>query len=278
MTDRPEQPPGWHAPAEAMGGWEETLRGAATRATALLLEKAAAGPGDRVLEVGAGAGAETMRLAGMVGPDGEVLATDISEDMIRAAAARVHAAGLRNVVLKAMDAAAMDVPPRRFDAAVSRMGLMLFADPAAALRGMRAALRPGGRLAAMVFGAPARNPVHAVSMAVIRARLGLPPPPGDAPGYFRFGADGALAALMTEAGFEAVEIERVAGERAMTPATLRAFLAERAGGIRALLARAGEAERDAILDAVEDALAPCRRGDAYVMEQEFLVAAARRPG
>jgi SAM-dependent methyltransferase len=270
--------PAWQVSAAAMESWDARHEGPAAQATALLLDRAAATAGEAVIEAGCGAGNETLALARAVGPTGRVLATDISGDMLRAARARAQAAGLGNIAFAAMDAAAMDVAPEKFDLAFCRMGLMLFPDPKAALDVMFAALKPGGRLALMVFSDAARNNLHAIPMDAIRVLRRLPRPPEDAPGYFRFGAPGALAAAIRHAGFADIAVEPFAGERHMTPEVLRGFLTGRAGGMRALLAGLDDAARAAALDRAVDALGGFRRGAHYVFGQEFLIASARRPG
>jgi ubiquinone/menaquinone biosynthesis C-methylase UbiE len=270
--------PAWQVSAAAMDGWPGRHDGPSTRATALLLERAAAARGEKVLEVSAGAGNEAVELARVVGPKGCVLATDISEDMLRAARAKARAAGLDNIECRRMDAGDLDVEPGSFDLVFCRMSVMLLPNPAAALYEMYAALRPGGRVAVMVFSAPEKNPLHAVSMDVIRARRRMPRPVADAPGYFRFGAPGALESAVAQAGFAEVKVETVAGERRMSPEMLRRFLSGRAGGMRALLSDTDPATRESVLDAVEGALGPYRQGTEYAFNQEFLIATGRKPG
>ena len=80
-----------------------------------------------------------------------------------------------------MDGERLDVAPGTFDAVISRVGLIYFPDRRAALEGMRRALRPGGRLAAVVYSTPERNGFFSVPVSIIRRRAALPPPaPGPA--------------------------------------------------------------------------------------------------
>ena len=83
-----------------------------------------------------------------------------------------------------MDGETLDVEPGSFDAAISRLGLMYLPDKAAALAEARAALRPGGRYAAIVFAEPERNRFFSVPIAIIRRRAELPPPAPGLPGPF----------------------------------------------------------------------------------------------
>jgi ubiquinone/menaquinone biosynthesis C-methylase UbiE len=122
-----------------------------------MLDLAGVSAGARVLDVAAGAGGQTLAAARRVGPDGAVLATDIAPAILEYAERDARAAGLANVAVRAMDAEALDVEPGTFDAAICRLGRTYLPDLAAALAAIRRALRPGGRLAAIVFSTPDRN-------------------------------------------------------------------------------------------------------------------------
>jgi SAM-dependent methyltransferase len=107
------------------------------------------GPGDRVIDLGCGFGDTTQMLAGLVGPGGEALGVDVSEPFIEAA--REDAAGgPENVSFRVADVQTADFE-ETFDYAFSRMGLMFFANPVAALRNIHSALAPGARLCAIVW-------------------------------------------------------------------------------------------------------------------------------
>lgn len=112
------------------------------------------GPGGRVLDVAAGAGGETIAAARRVGTDGSVLATDISEDILTLAARAAAEAGLRNVATRVMDGERLEVEAGLYDAVISRVGFIYFPDQLAAFTGMRRALKPGGRLAGVVYSTP----------------------------------------------------------------------------------------------------------------------------
>ena len=126
-------------------------------ATELMLDQAGVGPGSRVLDVAAGAGGQTLTAARRTGPEGVLLATDISEPLIERVRADALAHEVSHVYAAVADAAALDFMPGAFDAAICRLGLMHLPDVAAALRGVRLALRPGGRFSAIVYDAPEHN-------------------------------------------------------------------------------------------------------------------------
>ncbi len=123
-------------------------------------------PGDRVLDIGCGFGDTTQQLAAIVGPEGEAVGVDVSEPFIRASIEGAREAGVENVDFLAGDVQVMELPGT-FDYAFSRMGIMFFANPVQALRNIRGALRPGGRLCAVVWRRKLDNPwVHRAEKVV----------------------------------------------------------------------------------------------------------------
>mgnify|MGYP005852881009 CR=1 FL=1 len=175
-----------------------------------MLDLAGVKAGSRVLDVAAGAGEQTLRAAQRVGPSGHVLATDISPAILEYATAAVRRAGLSNVTTRELDGEALDVlPADSFDAVISRVGLIYFPDQQKALAGMKRALAPGGRVAAMVYSTADRNLFFSIPVSIIRRRASLPPPLPGQPGPFSLGGDGVLAAALERAGFRDVIVEKL---------------------------------------------------------------------
>src|SRR5439155_12666303 len=178
-------------------------------ATERMLDLAALRPGAHVLDLGTGTGDQAFAAAARVGPQGHVLATDISAQMVAEAAAGAARAGLGNIATRVLDVAAIDLEPDRWDAVISRLGLMFTPDLAAALTGARRVLRAGGRLAVIVWSTLERNPFHATPLAVLRA-LGRPAPPdAELVRAFSLAAPGVLAQALAAAGFRDVVVEPV---------------------------------------------------------------------
>ena len=128
-----------------------------------------------MLDVAAGAGDQTLQIAARVGPQGAVLATDISPRILEYAAQNARRAGYANVETEVMDGERLEVPAGTFDVAVSRVGLIYFPDRHRALSGIHRALKPGGRVAAIVYSTPEQNRFFSVPVGIIRRRAQLPP-------------------------------------------------------------------------------------------------------
>src|SRR5689334_3383209 len=141
--------------AGVAGGWEAHADYADARGrtlTARMLELAAPRRGERVLELACSAGGVGLAAVPLVGPDGEVVISDVVPEMTAIAARRAAARGLRNVRTRELDLEAIDEPDGSYDVVVCREGLMLVPDPARAAREIGRVLRPGGRAAIAVWG------------------------------------------------------------------------------------------------------------------------------
>ena len=200
-----------------------------------LVEVAAPRPGEAVLDVGCGTGASTLALAAAVAPGGRVVGADISGQMLARAGERVAAAGASGVELVVADAQTHRFAPGGFDLAVSRFGLMFFADPVAAFGNLRRALRPGGRLAFAAWGPVEANPWFVIPRAAAVARMGpVPADPPGTPGPFGLASLGRGLDILERAGF--------AGRRARTE-TLTLGFAAGAAAAGALAINTGPAVR-----------------------------------
>ena len=269
----------WENAAEAWDRWGPLLARWLGPATEAMLDMAAVGPGSRVLDVAAGAGEQTLVAARRVGARGHVLATDISPAILRHARLAAEQDGLLNVDTLELDGERHDLLPRAsFDAAVSRVGLIYFPDQQRALAGIRHALKPGGRFAAVVYSTAERNPFFAVPVGIIRRRAQLPPPLPGQPGPFSLGAEGVLAKTLEQAGFRDVEVRRVDSPvRLPTAAECVRFERESFGALHQMLAGLSEDERADTWTEIEQALARFEtEAGGFVGPCEMLVGAGTR--
>jgi ubiquinone/menaquinone biosynthesis C-methylase UbiE len=154
-------PRGAFASAEASILWRQ---GAALRAqflgpaTELMLDLANLREGSRVLDVAAGTGEQSLLAAQRLGTSGRLLAIDLAAPMLEEAVASARAAGITTIETRVMDAQHLELEAASFDAAISRLGVMLVPDPGAVFAGVRRVLKPGGKFAVLVYGAMEHNP------------------------------------------------------------------------------------------------------------------------
>ena len=187
----------------AADGWDRWGEAMQRDDTVRYIEAAAVAPGHRVLEIGAGGGEQTLRLAESVGPDGLVVATDLAPEMLAVGVRRIGEAGFRNVEFVAAGVDELDLTEASFDSCVSGFTWEFLAYPLTAAIKVRSLLTPGGRFAASVWGQGAGVPMRAIVGTVVLSELRIPeptiPPPGLAdPGEFE--------RILTEAGLEDVSV------------------------------------------------------------------------
>ncbi len=176
-------------------------------ATEELLRRLELRAGERVVDVGSGAGAATMKAAARVEPGGSVTGVDLSVPLVEYATARARDAAVANVAFTVADVQVDPIPGAPYGVAMSQFGVMFFDEPARAFANLAAHLEPGSRLGFSCWRAMAENPWF-----VGHALVGLlPPPPEPPPGKSRTGPF-ALAErerveqLLTGAGFAAISL------------------------------------------------------------------------
>jgi SAM-dependent methyltransferase len=268
----------WQTAAESWHRWGPTLEAWLGEATEAMLDLAGVAPAARVLDVAAGAGGQTLAAARRVGPDGHVLATDISSNILAFAERSAREAGLGNVETQVVDGEQLGVAPGTFDAVISRVGFIYFPDQHAAFAGMRRALRPGGRLAGIVYSTPEANGFFSIPVAVIRRWAQLPAPVQGQPGPFSLGAPGVIEAALGQAGFTDVEVRRVAAPlRLPSTAEYVRFARESFGALHQMLAGLTEAEREEAWGEIERELSRYETADGFEGPCELLVAAGSSP-
>jgi len=238
--------------------------------------------GMKALDVGCGWRDTAIELARMVGPTGSVLGLDCCDLFLQKGRADAQAAGLTNVTFVAADVQTYPFAPE-YDFAFSRFGMMFFSNPVAAMRNIRRALKPGGRLMFIVWRALEENPWAAVPKKVLLEYL---PPPGDdaqtcGPGPFSMASTGVVAAQLKAAGFDGVGFDRIDG-----PVMVGASV-EQAMDFQLALGPAGEIFREAgekaerrrpeIEGALRAALGRHMQDGGVVMQSSSWTVTARNP-
>ncbi len=165
--------------------------------------------GERVLDVGCGAGQTLLELSHLVGSHGQVVGVDVSQPLLARAHERMDESGIGNVQTLLGDAAQQRFE-QPFDAVFSRFGVMFFDEPAAAFRNLHAALRPGGRLGFVCWQSVERNAWVQRLLEALRAVAPEQPVPEllaiDRPGPFYLAQAEFVTELLVGAGFEDVRI------------------------------------------------------------------------
>jgi len=264
----------WDTAAEAWHRWGPLLTSWLGDPTRTMLDMAGVGRGSHVLDVAAGAGDQTMIVADRVGPEGRVVATDLSPAILEFAAARAKEAGFTNVETQVLDGEEIGtLPEGSFDAVISRVGLIYFPDQQRALTGMRHVLKEGGKVAAMVYSTAERNGFFSIPVSIIRRRAQLPPPLAGQPGPFSLGAEGVLEKAFVEAGFRDVEARVIdAPVRLETAAECLAFEKESFGALHQMLGGLSAEEQAAAWDEIERKLGEFQGPEGFVGPCELVVA------
>lgn len=168
----------------------------------VLLENADPGPGERVLDLACATGIVARNVAPMVGEEGTVVGLDISPDML--AVAREREPADASIEWREGDAAQLDLPDDTFDLVLCQQGVQFFPDPIRALQEAGRVLIDGGRLALNVWQPLEHHPVYAVLLDAEARHLDADLAEVAAP--FMFGGAEQLRALLSEAGFDRIEI------------------------------------------------------------------------
>lgn len=221
------------------------------------LDAAGIGAGQSVLDVGCGCGTTTLSIATRVGAAGLAVGVDISGPMVDVARKRAVAAGVDNVRFEVGDAQIVPLAQNRYDAVVSRLGIMFFDDPIATFTRLRRALRGGGRFAAVCWRKTTENPWIQLPLEVTSAFLSTEPIDPDVPGPFALSSRRRIESLMSAAGFSGVRIEPLdlplfIGRSAQEAATLMVDL----GPVGRAILRAPPDVRFRAVEAVAAALVP----------------------
>ncbi|MDQ3724516.1 MAG: methyltransferase domain-containing protein [Actinomycetota bacterium] len=254
--------------------------GAAADAAAWMLEAADLQPGERVLEVAGGAGRVGLQAASAVGPDGSVLCSDFSEEMVKVAGERFERLGVANIETRVLDAQDLDLDDGTFDVVLCRFGYMLMPDPAQALRESAHVLRPGGRLVLAVWGEDAQNLWLTTILEAVMDHFSAPPPEPGTPGPFALGDPARLRDLLDQAGLTGAEVEAI--ETRQVYDSLEAWwekILSVGGPLALVLNPLPETDRNAIRDAALERGREIARddGDGISFPATVVGAKARKP-
>jgi ubiquinone/menaquinone biosynthesis C-methylase UbiE len=268
----------WANVADSWGTNADAIDERGAVVTAQMLDALDLRPGERVLELACGPGGAGLAAADLVGPEGEVVVSDVVPAMVDIAAKRAAARGIANVRAEVLDLEDIAQPDAAYDAVLCREGMMFAVDPAHAAREMYRVLRLNGRLAVSVWAARADNPWLGLLMDAIAEITGIVVPQPGMPGPFALADADALCRMLAGAGFTDIVVDR-----ASVPLRSPSFDAwwERnltvAGPIAGILARLDDATRTAVRDRVRAAVGEYEiDGGALELPGLTLLLSARR--
>jgi SAM-dependent methyltransferase len=235
-------------------------------------------PGERVLDVGCGNGMTSRDAARAAGPGGEVLAVDLSGPMLARAAQQAKDDGLGNIRFEQADAQVYPFDAGAFDAAMSRFGVMFFADPVAAFTNIGSALRSGGRLAMLVWGPVAENEWITALREALAVGRDLPAPPPGAPSPFAMADTDFTRRILTDAGLSDIDIAR-SGHRFLVGSDAGDAYGFMAGlnPVQQMLADLDEARKAEALDNLRATIDDHETADGVVFGSSAWVVTALKP-
>jgi ubiquinone/menaquinone biosynthesis C-methylase UbiE len=263
----------WDLVADAWHRWEPTISSWLNSTTEMMLDMAGVKERSRVLDLAAGSGGQTLVAARRVGPSGYVLATDIAPNIIAFAGGEARQAGLTNVEARVMDAENLELPAASFDIVISRLGLMLLPNLHRTLVGVNRVLKPGGRLAAIVFSLPEKNQFFSIPISIARRYAQLPAPILGQPGPFSLSQRGSLEAAYRQSGFRDVQSRVVSAPlRLPSAADCLRFERESFGAVHQMLSGINADDREAAWEEIGEALTRFEGPHGFEAPCELIIA------
>ncbi len=267
----------WQNAAAAWHRWTPTLQDWLGPVTEVMLDLASLKPGDRVLDLAAGAGEPSLSAAQRVGPSGHVLATDISSNILEFAEQSARERGLTNFETRVMDGENPNLPDASFDAVLSRLGLIYFPDRDGAMRAAHRILKRGGRVVLAGFSSPDQNRFFSIPISIIRRRAQLAPPAPGLPGPFSLGAPGVMEDTLRHAGFADITVRAVRTPlRLASAAECVRFERESFGALQQMLAALPDVARDAAWEEIEQELRAFQGDAGFEAGTELIVGAGTK--
>jgi ubiquinone/menaquinone biosynthesis C-methylase UbiE len=263
----------WESVADAWEANRQRVFDFFRQASDWLVEALGPQPGQVVLDVAAGPGETGFLVAEAVGPTGRVISSDLAPTMVAAARRGAEARGLTNVDCRVMDAQALDLDDDSVDGAISRLGLMLVPDPAAAFRELRRVVRSGGTVAYTVIGAPDQNAWMAVMMGALMQNGHQPVTgnPFELGGPFGLSSPDVNAEMLRGAGFDDIQTEQISGVMTVVDADdYWDTQTSLAGPVKATVEQLTDDERATVRATLAGMMAPFETGGGFALPSQLV--------
>jgi SAM-dependent methyltransferase len=246
---------GWQESAPYWRQYSTLVRKLFEPITVELVKAAGIERAQSVLDVAGGAGEPSLTIARSIKDRGSVVFTDAVREMVRTTRVEANSEGLNNLQFIQCVGEALPFQTQSFDAVVSRLGVMLFSDPAASIAEMLRVLKPDGRVALAVWHTQNSNPFFYVVANIVARYVQSPPDEPDAPGAFRFAERGKLDRLLVSAGAIGVtsSLLKFTLEAAITPREFWQLRSELSETLRSKLATLTQAQLVSLASEVEKA-------------------------
>lgn len=260
---------GWD---KASAYYEESWQKQLKPAHDLLLETAQVQPGECILDIAAGTGLITFRLAALTGEEGCILATDISDEMVKIGSQRAKAKGYPHVGFKRMDAENLDVEDSSFDLVTCALGIMYFPDPDQALKEMYRVLKPGGRAVVAIWGSR-KKCGWAEIFPIVDARVSS----DVCPMFFSLGEQDVIKFPFAKAGFTNINIQKIEVNLPYSSDEEACQASFMGGPVAMAYSRFDEQTKEEAQKEYIESIQPYKTATGYDIPGEFVVAIGIKP-
>ena len=269
----------WRTNAPFWKKHSATIRTMFSPLTEALIKEAGIVGGQNVLDVAGGAGEPSLTIAKRIAPTGAVTCTDAVAEMVAAAESEAHRLAVTNITFRQCVADSLPFEGNSFDAAVSRLGIMFFPDPASALREMLRVTKPMGCLAFAVWHKSELNPFASVVTEIMSRHVDVPAADPDAPGAFRFAEPGKLAGILRGAGANDVreQVLQFQIEASISPSQYWELRSETSDTLRQKLAKLSAKDVLRIKQEVQDAVRRYFSNDQMSFPAHAIVVSGNKP-
>jgi SAM-dependent methyltransferase len=269
----------WRESAPYWAKYADMVRAMFAPITSAIIEAGGIGEGQTVLDVAGGAGEPSITVSSVVGDSGLVVFTDAVAEMITTSRSQAHQTKKTNIEFAQCVGERLPFSDDGFDAVVSRLGVMLFPDPVAAISEALRVVKTKGLVSYAVWSTRDSNPFFKVIADAVAVYIESPPEDPNAPGAFRFAEPGKLARLLGDTGFVDVSERLLDFEicAPLTPGEFWSLRAELSDTLRGKVAKLTSEQLAAVKREVEEAGRPFFVSGQMRFPAQVLIVSGMKP-